>query len=85
MKVKVVGWYTPKTEQVLLNAQAALNAVEPRNKVELISDDSEMVKMGIVRKPALIINASLKIAGRVPSISEITKWIEEEMMEEIAA
>ena len=85
MKVRVAGWYTPKTEQMLLNAQAALSVVEPKNRVEWISDIHQMIQMGIAHTPALIVNDDVKVAGRVSSINEISKWIERESVEELTA
>lgn len=85
MKVKVVGWSGAKTEQTLLNAEAALAELDPHGYVECISDVHTMLEMGVVQKPAIIINGKLKIAGRVPSVHEISRWIEEEKVEELAA
>lgn len=77
MKITVVGLDSPKTEQMLLNAQAALSDVEPKGEVEWIRDIRKMLEIGIVHTPALIINTNLKAAGRIPSINEISKWIEQ--------
>jgi hypothetical protein len=78
MKVIVVGFVSPKTEQLLLNAQAAFQEIEPHESVGWIRDVREMLQLGIGHTPALIINTNLKAAGRVPSINEIKKWIEQE-------
>jgi predicted DsbA family dithiol-disulfide isomerase len=82
MKITVVGWKGPKTEQMLLNAQSALNDFEPQNTVEWIDDVHDMIQRGITHTPALLINTNLKVAGRVPSINEISKWIEQEIASE---
>jgi protein-disulfide isomerase len=83
MTIRVVGWFGPKTEQTLLNAQAALNDFEPAGKVKWISDVQEMKALGISRTPAVIINEKLKSAGRVLSVYEIKSWIEKELVEEV--
>jgi hypothetical protein len=83
MKVTVAGWYSPKTEQMLLNAQAALTAVDRGNRIEWVSGVHEMIDLGIVHTPALLINTNVKVAGRVSSINEITQWIEQELVEEL--
>jgi hypothetical protein len=69
----------------MMNAQAALNEFEPDANVEWINDVYDMVKIGIVRTPAVMINDDLKVAGRIPSVFELTTWMEEEMVKEIAA
>lgn len=85
MTVKVVGWSGAKTEQAVLNAQAALSEHDPRGRVECINDIGAMLAMGVVQKPAVIINGKLKIAGRVPSVHEIGLWIKQEKIEDLAA
>jgi len=39
--------------------------------VEKVSDISEIIKFGIMMTPALVIDGTVKIAGRVPSEDEI--------------
>ena len=85
MKVKVVGWKGSRTEQTIVNAQAALDEFDTEANVEWINDVYDMAKIGIVRTPAVVINNDLKVAGRIPSVFELTTWIEEEMVKEIAA
>jgi hypothetical protein len=85
MTVKVVGWAGAKTAQALLNAQAALSEHDPRGHVECVDDVHAMLAMGVVQKPAVIINGKLKIAGRVPSVHEIGLWIQQEKVEGLAA
>jgi len=85
MNVKVIGWKSGRTEQTIVNAEAALDEFEPEGRVEWVSDVYDMVKIGIVRTPAVIINDELKSAGRIPSVYELTTWMEEEMVKEAAA
>lgn len=85
MTIRVLAWFGPKTEQTLLNAQAALSDFEPDSKIEWISDVYEMTALGITRMPAIIINEKLKSAGRIPSVHEIKSWIEKEIAKELAA
>ena len=85
MNVKVIGWKVGRTEQTIVNAEAALIEFEPDGRVEWINDVYDMVKIGIVRTPAVIINDELKCAGRIPSVYELTTWMEEEMVKEVAA
>lgn len=79
MKVRILGWCGPKTEQTLLNAQAALNDFEPKRQVEWISDFKEMRALGVTRTPAVFINEKLRSAGRVLSVYEIKSSIEKEL------
>ncbi|HTK82826.1 MAG TPA: thioredoxin family protein [Bacteroidota bacterium] len=84
MIVKVVGWYCPRTEQTLINAQAALRDFDRRSKVEWVSDQHAMIALGIRHTPTLFVNGKLRSASRVPSVHEISLWIEEELVDEFA-
>lgn len=82
MLVRVIGLFCPRTEQVLINAQAALKEFDRRGNVEWISDVHKMILLGVRYTPALYVHGKLKATGRVPSVYEITTWIQEELVEE---
>jgi hypothetical protein len=46
-------------------------------KVEVIEKMDEILKYNILRMPGLVINGKLMASGKVPSKSEIKKWIQE--------
>lgn len=82
MTIKVFGWFCPRTEQMLMNAQAALNEFDRRGKVDWISDAHAMIALGVRYTPTLFVNGKLRATCRVPSVHEITTWIEEELIDE---
>lgn len=46
-------------------------------KVEVTEKMDEILKYNILRMPGLVINGKLMASGKVPSKSEIKKWIQE--------
>lgn len=46
-------------------------------KVEVTEKMDEILKYNILRMPSLVIDGKLMIFGKVPSKSEIRKWIQE--------
>jgi hypothetical protein len=46
-------------------------------KVEVIEKMDEILKYNILRMPGLVIKGKLMVSGKVPSKSEIKKWIQE--------
>ncbi len=46
-------------------------------KVEVIEKMDEILKYNILRMPGLVIDGRLMTSGKVPSKSEIKKWIQE--------
>ena len=79
MIIKISAFPSPRTEQIVANAEAALSSVEPDGFVEWVHDAHEMIKLGVTYTPEVTINDRVKVTGRVPSIHELTKWIEEEL------
>ena len=43
--------------------------------VEMVSDLQEMMKMGIISTPGVAIDGELKVAGRLPKVEEIRRWV----------
>lgn len=83
MNVKVVGWKSPRMEQMLMNAQAALNDYDRHAEVEWIRDVYAVITYRLRQTPALIINGKVKGEGRIPSVYEIRSWIEQEIVKEL--
>ena len=84
MTVKVVGLPGAKTQRTLVNAQEALISRRPKGSIEWVSDIEDMRELGLFYTPTVLINHKLKSTGRIPSVYEISTWIEEEMAEEVA-
>ena len=85
MKITVIGLPGLKTERTINIAEEALSEFVIDGKLEWINDVHEMTIMGIYHTPAVLVNGKLKISGRIPSVYEITSWIEAELEEELAA
>jgi len=43
-----------------------------------VHDLDEIWRFGVTRTPALIINNTVKCAGRMPSPAEVEEWVKEE-------
>jgi hypothetical protein len=76
MKVNVFGLPGMKTQQTLLNVGAAVTALDPAIGVEWISDANEMLEYGVVRTPTVMVDERINFVGRIPSIHEVTTWIQ---------
>jgi len=75
MEIKVLGAGCPKCralEKAVINCLAELDIAADVNKVE---DINEMMKYGILRTPALVINGVVTVSGRVPSGKELKELL----------
>lgn len=78
MNIKILGSgcsNCKKLHQTAIDAAKELNVDATFEKIE---DIPEIMKYGVMRTPALVINEKVKVFGRVPSKEEVKKYIEEE-------
>ena len=71
MKIKVAGpgcMNCRTTEQRVINACAELNL--PAD-ISHVYEYDEMLKLGVLRTPAVVIDGEIAIAGRVPTVAEL--------------
>jgi hypothetical protein len=85
MNIKVIGLTGARTQQAIINAQAALREFKPYAEVEWIDDVRKINELRIARLPAVLINDRLKVDGRIPSIHEITSLIGKELTQKSVA
>lgn len=82
MKVTLFGLPGMKTQQALLNVVAAVTTIDGSIGVEWVSDANEMLEYGVVRTPTVMVDERTNFEGRVPSIHELTTWIQAGQMME---
>jgi hypothetical protein len=54
---------------------AALTKLGLDMDFEIISDARDIVKYGVMNAPALLVNGTVKIAGRIPTVDEVVEVI----------
>lgn len=77
MKIEILGMGCPKCEKT---ADATKKAVEMLGKdIEIvkITDIKEIMNYNVMVTPALVIDGKVKVSGRVPTVEEVKKWIEQ--------
>lgn len=79
MEIKVLGpgcknCKTLEAAVVKVVAEMGLEA-----SVEKVENYGEIVELGVMMTPGLIINGKIKSTGRLPKDDEIARWIKEEM------
>ena len=64
-------------ERVLANVRQALEELEVRAEVHLFCDRRKMIDNRVYVGPALLVDDTVRIAGRVPEVNEIKSFIVE--------
>ena len=72
MDVKVLGSGCVNCQTLEKRVHAALTALEAEAEVSHVTDFGEIASLGVMSTPALVVDEQVVLAGRVPSVEELT-------------
>lgn len=75
MNIKVVGAGCEKCDKVYANVQEAVAETGCEATVEKVEDLLEIVKLGVMSSPSLMIDGKVVVSGRVAKKAEIIQLI----------
>ncbi len=75
MTVQILGTGCAKCKTLLANTQAAVQALGLSADVEKVEDIQQIIRFGVMTTPALVVDGTVKVAGRVPSAEEIKELL----------
>jgi small redox-active disulfide protein 2 len=70
-KVQVLGTGCPKCKKLFEASLAAVDALGIAADVSKVEDITEIMKMGIMATPALVVDGVVKVTGRIPKPDEL--------------
>lgn len=79
MEIKILGEGCDKCSKVLENTKIALLELDIEANIEKVEDIVEMMKHGVMSTPAIVINGKVKAVGKIFSVTEIKKYIAQEL------
>ncbi|OIO03051.1 thioredoxin family protein [Candidatus Desantisbacteria bacterium CG_4_10_14_0_8_um_filter_48_22] len=77
MKIEILGTGCPKCKKVTENAEAAVKELGIDVEIVKVQEINEIMKRGVMLTPAIAIEGEVKASGKIPSVDEIKKWLEE--------
>ena len=72
MRIEVLGPGCPKCDLLVQRTREAVRELGVDATVEKVTDLATMVRYGVMVTPALVVDGSVRLMGRVPSTREIT-------------
>lgn len=75
MNIKVIGTGCEKCDKLYANVQEAVNMMGCEAQVEKIEDLMEIIKLGVMTSPSLMIDGKLVVSGRIAKPAEILKLL----------
>lgn len=75
MRIEVLGTGCAKCKKTLELAEKAIKETGVDAEVVKVDDFDKILGYGVMITPALVIDGDVKVAGKVPSLDDIKKWI----------
>lgn len=71
MKIQILGTGCPKCNQLAENAKKAADELSLAYELEKVTDINKIIAFGVMMTPALAVDGTVKVVGKVPSVEEI--------------
>lgn len=78
MEIKILGSGCANCKKLEANAKEAVNELNVDAEITKVQDIKDIMKYGVMRTPAIVIDEKVKMFGKVCSVDEIKKYINDE-------
>ncbi|KOF56341.1 redox-active disulfide protein 2 [Clostridium sp. DMHC 10] len=78
MEIKILGTGCSNCKKLEANAKEAVVELKVKAKITKVEDIKDIMKYGVMRTPALVVNEKVKMYGKVSTVDEIKKYINDE-------
>ncbi len=69
--IQILGSGCPKCKQLAEVARAAAGELGIEYKLEKVTDLNEIIALGVMMTPALVVDGEVKIVGKIPPLDEV--------------
>ena len=76
MKLQVFGTGCPKCQKLAKATQEVADELGLEYELEKVTDINKMVEAGIMVPPALAVDGTIKVTGRIPSNDELKEMLQ---------
>ncbi len=80
IKIQVLGTGCPKCKKMAEVAESAALETGVEYELEKVTDLNRIMSFGVMMTPALVVNGEVKVAGKVPSKSQMTEYIKQSVI-----
>lgn len=76
MKIKILGTGCPNCQKLQKNVETAISELKLENiEIEKVEEIDQIISMGVMSTPALVINDEVKSSGKVLNTEEIKEFL----------
>ncbi len=77
IEIKILGPGCANCKRLEQIAHRAVDDLGVEANIIKVTDYNEIVNLGVMRTPGLIINDKVVSSGRIPAIEEVEDWLKE--------
>jgi small redox-active disulfide protein 2 len=74
-KLQILGTGCPKCKKLAENTEAAAKALGIEYSLEKVTSINDIMKFGVMLTPALVVDGTVKVAGKVPEPEAIQEML----------
>jgi small redox-active disulfide protein 2 len=78
LEIKILGTGCPRCSELEKRVINALAELKLAADVQKVTDIKKIAEHKVFATPGLLINGKVKSSGRLPSLEEIKRWVQEE-------
>lgn len=78
MEIKILGTGCSNCKKLEANAEEAVKQLGIEAKITKVEDIKDIMKYGVMRTPAIVVNEKVKMFGKVSTVEDIKKYISDE-------
>ena len=82
IKIQILGTGCSKCKQLLANAEAAVKSLGIEATIEKVEKIQDIMKFGVMTTPALVVDGTVKSAGRLLSAVEVGNTLPKDVLTE---
>ncbi|MBC8587309.1 thioredoxin family protein [Acidilutibacter cellobiosedens] len=75
MVIKVLGSGCANCKKLEANVNEAVKELGIEATIEKVQNFKDIAAYGVMRTPALVVDEQVKIAGKIPTVEEIKKYL----------
>lgn len=75
MKIQILGTGCPKCKKLAELADQAAQSLGLDYELEKVTDINDIIAMGVMMTPALVVDGEVKLTGKVPSVEDLKLYL----------
>jgi len=73
--IQVLGTGCPKCKKLAEHAEQAVKELGLDCEIVKVTEINEIMKFGVMMTPALVVDGEVKLAGKVPAVSQLKELL----------